>query len=81
MRFSVRFSEGLTQTAGAACSMWSGADSEARFHSGDWVRGCPPGLVRENTAFSEKKLLPITHESERQRRPSPSNASLDSTAT
>ena len=81
MRSSVRFSEELMPKAGAACTIRSGSGSEARFRSGDWVRGPPPGLLREITAFSEKKLLPMTHETERQGRPPPSSASLDSTAT
>ena len=82
MRSSVRFSDGLTPKAGAAWVIRSGRGSDARFRSGDWVRGPPPGLLREITPFSEKNLLPITHEALHQRRRSRlSRASLDSTAT
>ena len=79
---SVRFSDGLMPKAGAACAIRSGWGRDARFRSGDWVRGPPPGLLRETTPFSEKKLLPITHEVQDQRRRSRlASASLDSTAT
>ncbi len=81
MTSSVRFSAGLMPKAGAACAMRSGRGREARFRSGDWVRGPPPGLLREITPFSEKNLLPITHEALHQmRRSRLSSASLDSTA-
>ena len=82
MRSRVRFSEGLTPKAGATCTIRSGRGRDARFRSGDSVRGPPPGLAREMTPSSEKNLLPITHEVEHQRRRSRlSSASLDSTAT
>ena len=82
MMSSARFSAGLTPKAGAARAIRSGRGRDARFRSGDWVRGPPPGLLRETTAFSEKWLLPITHEVEHQRRRSRlSRAFLDSTAT
>lgn len=35
------------------------------WRSGDWLRGPPPGLARETTAFSEKKLQPTTQSPER----------------
>ena len=35
MRSSVRFSEGLTPKAGAACAIRSGRGSDARFRSSD----------------------------------------------
>ena len=44
MRSSVRFSDGLTPKAGAACATRSGRGSDARLRSGDAVRGPPPGL-------------------------------------
>ena len=62
MKSSVRFSEVLTSKAGVVCAIRSGRGSDARFRSGDWVRGPPLGLLREITPFSEKNLLPITHE-------------------
>ena len=81
-RSSVRFSEGLTPKAGAPFTIRSGRGSDARFRSGDSVRGPPPGLARELMAPREKNLLPITHEVQHQRRRSRfSRASLDSTAT
>ena len=67
MRSSVRFSDGLTPKAGAACAMRSGSGIDARFRSGDWVRVfVPPGLLRETTPFSEKNGLPITNDVQRQ---------------
>ena len=82
MKSSVRFSDGLTPKAGAACAIRSGLGMEARLRSGDWERGPPPGLLRETTPFSEKNGLPITNDVQRQRRRSSlSSASLDSTAT
>ena len=81
MRSSVRFSEGLTPKAGAACTIRSGRGSDARFRSGDAVERLPPGLPCELTSSSVRYVLP-THEYLCQRRRSRlSSASLDSTAT
>ena len=82
MRASVRFSDGVRPKAGAACTICSGRGVDARFRSGDWAPGPPPGPAREITASSKKHLLPTTEEDGRHWRMSgrPS-ASLDSTAT
>ena len=81
MRSSVRFSDGLTPKAGAACAIRSGRGIKARFRPGDSVGSLPPGLPWALTSFSVWYELP-THENLRQRRRSrPSSASLVSTAT
>ena len=81
MRSSVRFSDGLTPKAGAACAIRSGRDSDARFRSGEPVERLPPGLPWALTSSSVRYELP-THENLRQRRRSRlSSAFLVSTAT
>ena len=81
MRSSVRFSDGLTPKAGAACTIRSGRGIDARFRSGDAVERPPPGLPCELTSSSVRYVLP-THECLCQRRSSRlSRAFLDSTAT
>ena len=75
-RSSVRFSDGLTPKAGAACAIRSGRGSDARFRLGDSVRSPPLGLPWALTSSSVWYELP-THENLRQRRRSRlSSASL-----
>ena len=81
MRSSVRFSAGLTPKAGAACAMRSGRGSDARFRSGDAVRGPPPGLPWPLTVSSVEYESPNSPVGSHQmRRSCLSRASLDSTA-
>ena len=61
-RLRVRFSDGLMPKVGAASTIRSGRGIDARFRSGDSVRGAPPGLPWEMTVSSVRNLLPFTHE-------------------
>ena len=54
MRYSVRFSDGLTPKVGAACAVRLGRGSDARFRSGDWVRGPPRGAAGDHALRREK---------------------------
>ncbi len=82
MRSSVRFSDGLTPKAGAACAMRPERGSDARLRSGYWVLGPPPRLPWALTASSveyESPNSPVgSHQTRRSRL---SSAFLDSTAT
>ena len=69
MRSSVRFSDWLTRKAGAACAIRPGSGNRRPLPLRRLIApGPPPGLLREITPFSEKNLLPITHEALHQRR-------------
>ena len=61
-RSMVRFSEGVMPKVGTPRAIRSGRGIDARFRSGDSVRGAPPGLPWELTVSSVRNLLPFTHE-------------------